>query len=192
MMRIITGRARGVKLFSLEGEQTRPTSERAKEAVFSMLQFEIEDRNVLDLFAGSGQLGLEAVSRGAAKAVMIDRSRDAVEVIKKNCIKTKLAPFCEVLCSDYTEFLRACHGQRKFDMVFLDPPYGMKLIPDALRQMLRYRAIEEGCTLICESAAFEDVFGGDAALAARFERIKEVRYGVACVTVLRLLSEVET
>ena len=141
MMRIITGKARGVKLLSLDGEQTRPTAERAKEAVFSMLQFEIEDRSVLDLFAGSGQLGLEAISRGAAKAVLVDRSRDAVEIIKKNCLKTKLAPFCEVLCSDYAEFLRSCRGKRKFDMVFLDPPYAMKLVPDAIRQMLRYRVI---------------------------------------------------
>ena len=78
MMRIITGRARGVKLLSLDGEQTRPTAERAKEAVFSMLQFEIEDRKVLDLFSGSGQLGLEAVSRGAASAVLVDKARDAV------------------------------------------------------------------------------------------------------------------
>ena len=151
-----------------------------------MLQFEIEDRKVLDLFAGSGQLGLEAVSRGAKSAVLIDKSREAVEVIKKNCLKTKLAPDCEVLCTDYTEFLRSCHGKRKFDMVFLDPPYGQKLITDAIRQMLRYRVIAEGCTLVCESADFSDVFQGDEALAAGFEVLREARYGAACVTVLRL------
>jgi len=186
MMRIITGRARGVKLLSLEGEQTRPTAERAKEAVFSMLQFEIQDRCVLDLFSGSGQLGLEAVSRGAAKAVLVDRSREAVEIIKKNCLKTKLAPFCEVLCTDYAEFLRSCKGKRKFNMVFLDPPYALGLIPDAIRQMLRYRVIEEGCTLVCESSDFSHVFDGDAELASKFEIVREARYGVACVTVMRL------
>ena len=186
MMRIITGRARGVKLLSPEGENTRPTAERAKEAIFSMLQFEIEDRSVLDLFSGSGQLGLEAVSRGAAKATLVDRSRDAVEIIKKNCLKTKLAPFCEVLCADYAEFLRSSKGKRKFNMVFLDPPYDLGLIPDAIRQMLRYRVIEEGCTIVCESSDFSQVFGGDEELTSKFEILKEVRYGIACVTVMRL------
>lgn len=186
MMRIITGRARGVKLSSLEGVETRPTAERAKEAVFSMLQFEIEDRYVLDLFSGSGQLGLEAVSRGAAGAVLVDRSRDAVEIIKKNCLKTKLAPFCEVLCADYAEFLRSCKGKRKFNLVFLDPPYGLGLVPNAIRQMLRYGVIEEGCTLVSETADFAHVFDGDAELASKFEILREARYGVACVTVMRL------
>lgn len=191
MMRIITGRARGVKLFSLEGEQTRPTSERVKEAVFSMLQFEIEDRRVLDLFAGSGQLGLEAVSRGAASAVLVDRSREAVEIIKKNCLKTKLAPMCEVLCSDYTEFLRSCRGKRSFDLVFLDPPYALKLIPEVIRAMLKYRVIAEGCTLVCEAAELSHVFGEDEALAARFEVLREAKYGAASVMLLRLTEDAE-
>lgn len=186
MMRIITGKARGARLLSLEGEQTRPTAERTKEAMFSMLQFEIEDRRVLDLFAGSGQMGLEAVSRGAAGACLVDRSKDAIEVIKKNCLKTKLAPFCEVLCLDYAEFLRSCRGKRRFDMVFLDPPYAMGLIPDAIGGLIRARAIEEGCTLVCESAEFDHVFGGDEDLAARFDVLKQVRYGAACVTILRM------
>ena len=186
MMRIITGRARGVKLLAPEGEQTRPTAERVKEAVFSMLQFEIEDRRVLDLFAGSGQMGLEAVSRGAVSAVLVDRGRDAVEIVKKNALKTKLAPFCEIICADYAEFLRGCRGKRKFDMVFLDPPYALQIIPDAIRQMLRAGVIEEGCTLVCESAEFDHVFGGNDALASLFEVLREARYGTACVTVLRL------
>lgn len=190
-MRIITGRARGVKLFSLEGEQTRPTSERVKEAVFSMLQFEIEDRRVLDLFAGSGQMGLEAVSRGAASAALVDRSRDAVEVIKKNCLKTKLAPMCEVFCSDYAEFLRSCRGKRSFDLIFLDPPYAPKLIPEAIRAMLKYRVIAEGCTLVCEAAELSHVFDGDEALAARFEVLREAKYGAASVMLLRLKGEEE-
>ena len=191
MMRIITGRARGVKLLSLAGENTRPTGERAKEAIFSMLQFEMEDRNVLDLFAGSGQMALEAISRGASHAVLVDRSREAVEVIKKNCLKTKLAPDCEVFCSEYSEFLRSCHGKRRFDLVFLDPPYALGLIPDAIRQLIKYRAISEGCTLVCESADAEDVFGKDADLAVRFEVLKTVRYGAAFVTVLRMKGETE-
>ena len=185
MMRIITGRARGVRLASLEGENTRPTAERVKEAVFSMLQFEIEDRRVLDLFAGSGQMGLEAVSRGASHAVLVDRSRDAVEILKKNCLKTKLAPDCEIFCSDYADFLRTCRGKRKFDLVFLDPPYAQGLIPKTLRAMLDYGILSPNCTLVCESAAFEDVFGGEDGLKSAFEILKEARYGAACVTVLQ-------
>ena len=188
MMRIITGKARGVKLASLEGENTRPTGERAKEAIFSMLQFELEERRVLDLFAGSGQMGLEAVSRGAAGALLADRSKDAVEIIKKNCLKTRLALSCEVFCADYSEVLRSCRGRKKFDLVFLDPPYALGLIPDALRKLLQYELLLPNCTLVCESAKPEDVFGGDEKLAAHFEVLRQARYGTANVTLLRYLE----
>ena len=190
MMRIITGRARGVRLASLEGENTRPTSERVKEAVFSMLQFEMEDRQVLDLFAGSGQMGLEAVSRGAAHAVLVDRSKDAVEIIKKNCLKTKLALDCEVFCADYAEFLRTCRGRRSFDLVFLDPPYAKGVLPEVLKTMIDYRILSPNATLICETANEGDVFGDRCGLEERFEVQKRVRYGAAFVTVLRY-AEVE-
>ena len=189
MMRIITGRARGVRLASLDGETTRPTAERVKEAVFSMLQFEIEDRQVLDLFGGSGQMALEAVSRGASHAVMADRSKEAVEIMKKNALKTKLAPDCEIFCADYTELLRTCRGRRKFDLVFLDPPYAMGLLPKVLAMMLEYKILLPNCTVVCESAKAEDVFGKDEALAARFEIRKEAKYGAAYVTLLRLKEE---
>ena len=106
MMRIITGKAKGVRLETLDGINTRPTAERAKEAVFSMIQFEIEGRRVLDLFAGSGQMGLEALSRGAAEAVLVDHAKAAAEVIKKNVLKTKLDG-AKVVCSDSLEYLRS-------------------------------------------------------------------------------------
>ena len=122
MMRIITGRARGVRLSTLAGEHTRPTSERAKEAIFSMLQFDLLGKEVLDLFAGSGQMGLEAVSRGAARATLCDRAKEAIEVIRANALKTRLAPMCEILCMDYEAALRAFRKKCQFDVVFLDPP----------------------------------------------------------------------
>lgn len=189
MMRIITGKARGVRLLAPEGENTRPTAERAKEAVFSMLQFEMEDRQVLDLFAGSGQLGLEALSRGAAHAVFVDSDRAAAEVIRKNTLKTRLAPDCEIFCLDYPEFLRSLRGKRQFDLIFLDPPYVQKRIPDALRQLKKYRAFSPNATVVCESAGAEDVFGGDRSLEALFEVRRETHYGVACVTVLTWRGE---
>ncbi len=185
MMRIITGKARGVRLATLEGEATRPTSERTKEAVFSMLQFEISGTAVLDLFAGSGQMGLEALSRGAAHAVLCDASRQATAVIRENALKTKLAPLCEILCADYTVTLQNLRRRQVFDIVFLDPPYAAGLLPDALERLLSHRLLANGARLICESAAPEDVFAGNDALAGHFEVLRTSKYGVAYVTVLR-------
>lgn len=185
MMRIITGRARGMRLKAPDGENTRPTAERVKEAVFSMLQFEMEDRQVLDLFAGSGQMGLEAVSRGAAHAVLVDRSRAAAETIRRNCAKTRFERECEVLCADYADFLRSCRRRRKFDLVFLDPPYASGLVPDALRRLLEGDILPVGGTVVCETAKEEDVFAEDTALAASFALLRQTRYGAACITVLR-------
>ncbi len=189
MMRIITGRARGVRLETLQGEATRPTSERAKEALFSMLQFEIEDRRVLDLFAGSGQLGLEAVSRGAAHAVLVDRSREAAEILRRNCLKTHLTQQTEVFCADAFAFLRACRGQRRFDLVFLDPPYALGLVPETLGLLLQCALLPAGSTLVCETAQPEDVFAGDSGLETSFEMLRQTRYGAAVVTLLRLREE---
>jgi len=126
MMRIITGRARGTHLYTLEGEATRPTSERAKEAVFSILQFEIRERAVLDLFAGSGQMALEAVSRGAKSAVLVDASPKAVDIIKKNVAKTHFEAECRVVCADYADYLTRC--REKFDQVMLSPQDDKRLV----------------------------------------------------------------
>lgn len=189
-MRIITGRARGVRLAAPEGEKTtRPTAERVKEAIFSMLQFEVEERQVLDLFAGSGQLGLEAVSRGAAHAVLVDRDRAAADLIKRNALKTRLAPDCDIYCADHAEFLRTCRGRRRFDLVFLDPPYDAGLIPQSLRLLQNYRALSPQATVICESREADDVFAGDEELAACFTVRRAVRYGAAFVTALTYLGE---
>ena len=191
MMRIITGRARGVRLDTLAGENTRPTSERAKEAVFSMLQFEIQGKEVLDLFAGSGQMGLEAVSRGAKTALLCDHSREAVAVIRSNAIKTKLAPFCEIVCSDYTAVLRNCRRKKSFDLVFLDPPYASDYLPRALRGLLEGQLLSPGAILVCESGDPNAVFGKDSALAESYRVLRSARYGIAYVTYLSLENRKE-
>lgn len=182
MMRIITGRARGTKLFTLEGENTRPTAERVKEAVFSMIQFEIEGRAVLDLFAGSGQMALEAVSRGAVEAVMIDSSKDAVGIIKKNIEKTRLGDSCEVFCADYASALSRMGGRRKFDIVFLDPPYKAGALAPALKQLRKYDLLKPTSIIVCESG--DDEFLG--AVGELYEVTKTARYGVAHVTFLKI------
>jgi 16S rRNA (guanine966-N2)-methyltransferase len=157
-MRIITGTARGTRLETLPGDATRPTAERVKEALFSMIQFDIEGRRVLDLFAGSGQLGLEALSRGAAKATFVDSNRDALNVIKRNAQKTKLYDRCVITGSDWTAFVRGAAGREKFDIIFIDPPYTDNIIGEVLRKLSRSDLIADHAMIICESdsdACFE-------------------------------------
>lgn len=185
MMRIITGKAKGTRLEAPVGAATRPTAERTKEAVFSMIQFELEGRRVLDLFAGSGQMGLEALSRGAESAVLCDHAKASVAIIGKNIEKTKLDG-ARVVCSDALEYLRSAKRAKteKFDIVFLDPPYAEKLIPKALSLLLEGRLIKRTSLIICESGSGEDVFGGDEALAARFEVLRTLKHGVAHINMI--------
>ncbi len=183
MMRIITGRARGIQLTTLEGEMTRPTTERAKEAIFSRLQFEIAGRRVLDLFAGSGQMGLEAVSRGATHAVLVDQSKEAVAVIRKNAEKTKLAEDCTIVCADFAEFLRQRKGKDPFDIVFIDPPYPMNACRAAVEAILDARLLKPYGILVLESGE-PDPLGVNTPLAAKFEVLKTAKYGKAWVTML--------
>ena len=186
MMRIITGSARGIKLDTLEGEATRPTAERVKEALFSMLQFDIEGRRVLDLFAGSGQLSLEALSRGAASAVLVDSSRDAVRIIKSNAQKTKLVERCEIYNCEYAEYIRKNRGS-KFDIVFLDPPYAKRLCGGVVEALLEADMLKDSSIVVCESEE-EDIFLGKSELAERFEIIKKARYGRAYLTIIKPLG----
>ena len=183
MMRIITGRARGIKLDTLEGEMTRPTTERAKEAIFSRLQFEIEGRRVLDLFAGSGQMGLEAVSRGATHAVLVDQSKDAVKIIRKNAERTRLDGDCTIVCSDFADYLRTRRGKDPFDLVFIDPPYPMSACRAAVEAILENRLLKPHGILVLESGE-PDPLGRDTPLSDRFEVLKAARYGKAYVTIL--------
>ena len=172
-MRIITGKARGAALRTLEGNDTRPTSERAKEAIFSMLQFEIEGRAVLDLFGGSGQLGLEALSRGASRAVIADASAAAVEIIERNAKTTKLEENCRIVRGDCFDVLRRLSGE-KFDIVFLDPPYASGLIPGVMAKLLPL--LKPTSKIIVESGAETPEIDG-------YKIKKRAKYGIAHVAV---------
>lgn len=189
MLRIITGKAKGIRLATLEGEATRPTTERAKEAVFSMIQFDIEGRQVLDLFSGSGQLALEALSRGAAHAVMIDRSKDAVRIIKTNATKTKLDDLCSIYNCEYRDYIMKNRG-RKFDLIFLDPPYALNLCADALKMLLDADMLKPHTVIVCETGS-EDLFLGRNELENSFEIIKKARYSHSYVTILSPKKDVE-
>ncbi len=184
MMRIITGAARGTRLATLEGETTRPTAERTKEAIFSVLAFEIADASVLDLFAGSGQMGLEAISRGAKEAVFCDASRDAIRIIRQNAEKTHLCGSCEILQGDALSMLSRMKEKKCFDLVFLDPPYALGLVPRCLSALLANGLLSPKCKIVCETANEADVFANDAALANAFSVVRATRYGAAYVTIL--------
>ena len=149
MMRIITGVAKGKRLETLEGEATRPTSERIKEAIFSSIQFEVENRRVLDLFAGSGQMGLEALSRGADRATFIDSSREAMEVVKKNAKITGFDDKCHYLVSDWRNYIRKASGREKYDLVFIDPPYAANLWESVLESISRFDILSKHGIIIC-------------------------------------------
>ena len=183
-MRIITGKAKGIKLKTLEGDNTRPTAERVKEAIFSMIQFDIEGRSVLDLFAGSGQMGLEALSRGASHAVLVDRSKEAVAIIKENVAKTKMADCCAVYQSDYLDFLKR-HSGEQFDIIFLDPPYALKMYKPALTELLNNGMIKPSSLIICESGE-DTVFDGDKDLESRFGIEKQTKYSKTYITIFKL------
>ncbi len=203
-MRVITGSARGTKLAALEGDATRPTSDKVKEALFSMIQFDIEGRNVLDLFGGSGQLALEALSRGAAHATIIDQSRDAVNIIIENAKKTHLFEKCRVSAADYASFIRGATGRKQYDIVFLDPPYDGGFLPAALEKLLDAEIFAPGARIICESdteyasrkvkakkdetlsrlGVLNEVFSGDEALMARYTLLRTAVYGRTRITLL--------
>ena len=148
-MRILTGKARGTHLDTVAGDAVRPTTEMAKEGLFSSIQFDLDGRRVLDLFAGSGQLGLEALSRGAELAVFIDESEKSVEMVKRNAQRAKLFSQCRVARMDYTDFLKK--NKETFHFIFVDPPYHMDIMPEIVKKILRYGALAEDGIILCEN-----------------------------------------
>ena len=179
MMRIITGSAKGKKLVTLEGDATRPTSERIKEAIFSSIQFETEGRRVLDLFAGSGQMGIEALSRGANRAVFIDAREDACKIIRENIRRTKFENQASVIRSDYQEYLRRC--KEKFDIILLDPPYAEVFLENALKSITEIDILQSGGIIIAERPIEKELlfdFEG-------FMRSKDYKYGKTLLTIYR-------
>lgn len=182
-MRIITGKARGIRLTTLPGEDTRPTAERVKEAMFSAIQFNIEGRTVLDLFGGSGQLALEALSRGADRAVVVDSNRKAAEIIRANSIKANLFSQCRTVCADWRDYIKQNAGREKFSLLILDPPYKDGFIDEIIKRVSAADLLTEGAIILCESAE------GGIPTPPEGYTAKVYRYGKTYVTILR--SEVD-
>lgn len=152
-MRVITGIARGRRLVTPEGDDVRPTTDKVKEAIFSAVQFRLEDAYVLDLFAGSGQMGIEALSRGAKRAIFVDNSRKSLNCINENLHNTKLDKFSEVISRDSFDYIRLT--ARRFDIIILDPPYRHGYINELL-PLAADKLLPGGC-IICEYEADADV-----------------------------------
>ena len=182
-MRVITGSARGRRLRELEGMETRPTTDRVKEGMFIALQFDIEGRRVLDLFAGTGQLGIECLSRGAESAVFVDRRADAVKLIRENLKVTELTDRAQVVAGDSMEYLSRL--REKFDIIFLDPPYEAELLEPAIAHIARFDILNPHGIIVAECPAGRPL----PALEPPYRIHRTYRYGKIGVTVYRRSGE---
>lgn len=173
-MRIIAGTARSMPLKTLPGEETRPTTDRIKETLFNMIHFDLPGAYFLDLFAGSGGIGLEAVSRGAVKAVFADNNKKAAACIEENIRFTKFTDQTEVLCMDAAAAVRTLQGKYRFDLIFMDPPYARGLELNVLSALVQSDILDEDTILIIETSLETDL--SEYEMDGAFEVIREKRY----------------
>ena len=178
-MRVITGKARGVQLKTPEGMLTRPTADRVKEALFSIINFDLPGAAVLDLFGGTGQLGIEALSRGANSAVFVDQREDACKIIRENLRRTKLESQGRVVRSDYLDYLR--RSKEKFDIILLDPPYAEVFLENALKCITEIDILKTDGIIVAERPVEKELpfeFEG-------FTRSRDYKYGKTLLTIYR-------
>lgn len=178
-MRVITGKARGVVLKTPEGMLTRPTADRVKEALFSIIQFEVPGAHVLDLFGGTGQLGIEALSRGAASAVFVDSREDACRLIRENLKRTGLEASGKVIRSDYLQYLNRC--TEKFEIIILDPPYAEVFLENAIKSITEIDILQSGGIIVAERPVEKPL---DLQIEG-FSRSKDYKYGKTLLTLYR-------
>lgn len=178
-MRVISGSARGTILKTPEGMKTRPTADRVKEALFSILQFELPGACVLDLFGGTGQLGIEALSRGAKKAVFVDEQAAACKLIRENLSRCKMESAAQVIQSDYMAYLKNC--REKYDIILLDPPYAEVFLENSLKMITEIDILQSGGIIATERPL-------EKTLAMEFPgytRSKDYKYGKTLLTLYR-------
>ena len=178
-MRVITGSARGVTLKTPEGMVTRPTTDRVKEAMFSIIHFEIPGANVLDLFGGTGQLGIEALSRGAKSAVFVDAGEPACRLIRENLKRTRLEAQARVVRSDYLAYLERTKEQ--FDIILLDPPYAEVFLESAIKKITEIDILRQNGIIVAERPLGKELpweFPG-------YDRSKDYKYGNTLLTIYR-------
>ena len=178
-MRVITGKARGVVLKTPDGMATRPTADRVKEAMFNIIQFEIPAARVLDLFGGTGQLGIEALSREAKSAVFVDEREDACKLIRENLKRTKLEQQGKVVRSDYMAYLKSC--REKFDIILLDPPYAEVFLENSLKMITEIDILQSGGIIVTERPLGKELpwdFPG-------YDRSRDYKYGKTLITIYK-------
>lgn len=180
-MRVISGTARGIQLKAPSGMLTRPTIDRVKEAMFSIIQFDLPGAIVLDLFGGTGQLGIEALSRGAAKAVFVDERREACQLIRENLRRTHLENQAAVLQSDYMAYLNRVKDT--FDIVLLDPPFAEVFLENAICKLSEIDILHSGGIIVAERPLGKEL----NLLLPGFERSRDYKYGTVLLTIFRKL-----
>ena len=155
-MRVIAGSARRVPLKTLEGMNTRPTQDRIKETLFNMLQYDLADSTFLDLFAGSGGIGIEALSRGAGQAVFVEQNEAAVQIVRENLKAARLEDKAVVMHCDALSALKRLEGKYRFDYIFMDPPYDHELEKQMLEYLKTSAMIDKQSTIIIEASLQTD------------------------------------
>ena len=178
-MRVITGKARGVQLKTPDGLKTRPTTDRVKEALFSIIHFDLPGAEVLDLFGGTGQLGIEAISRGAKRAVFVDSGDAACKLIRENLKRARMEQEGRVVRSDYLEYLGKCREQ--YDIIFLDPPYAEVFLENALKRITEIDILRSGGIIVAERPLGKELpweFDG-------YTRSRDYKYGKVLLTIYR-------
>lgn len=180
-MRVITGLARGRKLKEPVGDDIRPTTDMVKEALFNILQFDVEGRRVLDLFAGTGQLGIEALSRGAREVVFVDESLAAIKLIQENLKHTKLEGG-EIVKASSQSYISRCG---KFDIILIDPPYNSGYLDISLSKIKEFDILNENGIIVAESKSDKEMLD----MEYPYEKLKEYRYGKVKLTVYSRLSK---
>lgn len=182
-MRIISGKARGTKLYALEGITTRPTLDRVKESLFNIIQNEIQDSIFLDLFSGSGAIGLEAASRGAKKVIMCDKSKEAIQVINKNIEKTHLKEKTKLYNMDSIDLIKR-EIKEKLDLIYIDPPYDSNLVINSIKIILEKNITKDETIIIIETDEIEKILKGLQQI--KVEIIDKRKYGRANIVFLRV------
>ncbi len=176
-VRIISGQARGLKLIAPEGLATRPTTDRVKESMFNIISPYLPAENILDLFSGSGALGIEALSRGSISGVFTETDREALKILKNNLKRSRQAQKAEVFAGDAFAYLSRTN--KKFDIIFLDPPYNQGLLTRAVEEIAKKSLLSDGGVVVCEGEV-----GGEAPPSDDFKIIKQAKYGKTMVYIL--------
>ena len=184
-MRVVAGSARGTVLKTPDGMLTRPTADRVKEAVFSILHFDVQNAVVLDLFGGTGQLGIEALSRGAKRAIFVDHQQKACELIKENLRRTKFTQQASVVRGDYLEYLKRTKEQ--FDIILLDPPYAEIFLENALNCIAEIDILRDDGIIVTERPLEKAL---DIQMPG-FTRSRDYKYGKTLITLYRRQIEGE-